>query len=386
MSSSRKAPYVAMETDVHKDERFGALTDIAGLANRYEAIGRMHALWSWCTDRGLLDAPEDCDGYAVHDAVVRRFLGPKGVEAILAEGCDELALGVRRPDGLIYLRGTSETVRHRRRLARTAQAGGEARSRAPRHQGRFVPYDTNLQPFGWSVAGDEPPIGHPGGWSDSQDGEIAKSKLPASESVAANTNHQPSGWLMAGESPAIAPAGTSVQPTTNNQREEEEDLSGKPDAPARDLFGEVVAKTATATGDLGRNRAVPVLTAKERRDADARELAKVAIGEINRLAGTRFDPEAESSLKFARALIRDKRTADDVLLVVRSKRAWIGDPKMGAYFRPSTLLGAENFTTYLDEAKAEHGQPGQLQQPRSSGQRPGIRNIPALAPMRSGNS
>lgn len=112
---SKRPPFVAVRTDIRKEERVLVIADIGGYS-RYEAMGRLIDMWAWCADRKLEDAPEDCDGYAVPDAVVRRFLGPRGVEAILGDGCDELALGERRKDGLVYLRGTSETVDRLRSL------------------------------------------------------------------------------------------------------------------------------------------------------------------------------------------------------------------------------------------------------------------------------
>ncbi len=99
----RAAPFVAVRTDIRKEERVRFIADHAGY-NDDEAIGKLVRMWSWCTDRGLEDAPDDCDGYAVPDAVVLRFLGPRGVAAILGDGCDELAMGARRHDGLIQLR------------------------------------------------------------------------------------------------------------------------------------------------------------------------------------------------------------------------------------------------------------------------------------------
>jgi hypothetical protein len=34
-----------------------------------------------------LDAPADCDGYAVPERVIRQFFGERGVEAMLGDGC-----------------------------------------------------------------------------------------------------------------------------------------------------------------------------------------------------------------------------------------------------------------------------------------------------------
>lgn len=169
-----KAPFVAMLTDLCKEERVSVVADIAGYC-RDEALGRLFRMWAWCTDRGLEDAPEDCEGYAVPDAVVRRFLGPRGVEAILGDGCDDLALGVRRDDGRIYLRDTSETVARLRKLRATASAGGQTRRDAPRDEdGRFVGERTN---------------GPADGPADVQ---LATSKEPARTSeIPQTTDHRP---------------------------------------------------------------------------------------------------------------------------------------------------------------------------------------------------
>jgi hypothetical protein len=134
---SKRAPFIALYTDVLKDEALHMLADTAGY-NRFEALGRISALWMWCRDRGLEDAPADSDYYAVSEAVVRRLLGPAGVDGILGGGCDELALGIRFRDGLIQLRGTQHDVARLRELSRTRQAGGRARAGGERDgMGRF---------------------------------------------------------------------------------------------------------------------------------------------------------------------------------------------------------------------------------------------------------
>lgn len=138
--SERQAPFVAVRTDIRKEERVLVIADIAGYS-RHEAMGRLIDMWAWCADRRLEDAPEDCEGYAVSDAVVCRFLGPLGVEAILGGHCDEFALGERREDDLIYLRGTSDTVSRLRAHRNSASAGGKARvttTDVTRRGGRFV--------------------------------------------------------------------------------------------------------------------------------------------------------------------------------------------------------------------------------------------------------
>ncbi len=81
-------------------------------------------------------------------------------------------------------------------------------------------------------------------------------------------------------------------------------------------------------------------------------LAQTAVSEINRLASRNYKAESEAVSKLCRALARAKRTPEQVIAVIASKRAWIGDPKMGQFFRPQTLLAAENFAAYLDDLEA----------------------------------
>lgn len=81
------------------------------------------------------------------------------------------------------------------------------------------------------------------------------------------------------------------------------------------------------------------------------QIAELAIGEINRIGKHRFDPTAESAVKLARGLARRKRTDEEILLVIRSKKGWVSDEKMAEHFCPSTLLGPENFAKYLDKAR-----------------------------------
>lgn len=165
------APYIQLRTDIRKDERVDALAEIAGYTavagergGRRMAIGALVELWTHCSDRGLADAPDNCDGYAVSEPVIRHFIGPRGVEAILAGGCDELALGVRRDDGLIYLRGTSVTVTH----LRAASAGGKAKSERSKRSpgGRFQPggdegvSEPTTRPAGHQPDSSQEPAGH----------------------------------------------------------------------------------------------------------------------------------------------------------------------------------------------------------------------------------
>lgn len=148
------SPFVAMRTSLLKDERVSVLADLGGF-NIHEARGRLFALWGWCADRKLLDAPETCKGHAVSEAVVRRFMGPKGVEAMLADGCDELALGERFGAGLIYLRGSEDCVSRMRAYIRNGVKGGLGSSEARRARAQSV-VEPTLGQAGLPIGSSEP--------------------------------------------------------------------------------------------------------------------------------------------------------------------------------------------------------------------------------------
>jgi uncharacterized phage protein (TIGR02220 family) len=100
--------------------------------------------------------------------------------------------------------------------------------------------------------------------------------------------------------------------------------------------------------------------------------AETAIALINRHAGTKYRPTSDSVLKLVKALIKNRHTPEQAEQVIASKRGWIGDPKMGQFFRPSTLLAATNFANYLDELEAGPSRPtGTL---RQSSERPESRS------------
>lgn len=180
--TAKKAPCVDIETDALKDERYEVVAELAGLANKYEAIGRHFAIKAWCTDRGLQDAPDDCDVYVVSEAVVRRFLGATGTTAILADGCDEFAFAERRADGRLALRGTEGIVAAKRRQLASAAAGGEARSRGQRDgTGRFVVDDTNVQPSLQPEPADSPPEQPAANQPNPASSSSSSSSLPGSQ-------------------------------------------------------------------------------------------------------------------------------------------------------------------------------------------------------------
>ncbi len=85
----------------------------------------------------------------------------------------------------------------------------------------------------------------------------------------------------------------------------------------------------------------------------AQHLAEVSVAEINRIAGTKYKPDSAAIVKLCRALTRAKRTADQAIRVIQSKRAWLADDKMRQYFRPATLLAEKNFGNYLDDLEAK---------------------------------
>jgi uncharacterized phage protein (TIGR02220 family) len=83
----------------------------------------------------------------------------------------------------------------------------------------------------------------------------------------------------------------------------------------------------------------------------ALEFARKAVAEINRRSGSKYQPDSKSVLKLCRALVKNKHTVDELEQVIASKQSWVGDPKMGQYFRPATLLAADNFSAYLDDVR-----------------------------------
>lgn len=82
-------------------------------------------------------------------------------------------------------------------------------------------------------------------------------------------------------------------------------------------------------------------------------IAELAVSEINRLSGRSYSPAAKTTVTDAKRLAKDKRTDDEILLVIRSKVAWAKDPQCRDWFCPGTLLRQGNFPRYLDEARAK---------------------------------
>lgn len=204
-----KAPFVAMQTDLPKEVRVELIAEITG-HDRDAVLGKLFRLWAWCTDRGLLDAPDDCDGYAVPERVIRQFLGERGVEAMLGDGCDELALGERRSDGLIYLRGTHETVSRLRALRSTAVTGGRSAAGGNRRGagGRFV----SNQQF------DQPTV-QPATSCGPADDQPASSREPAAASeIPQTTDHREEERTLSRAIPVVVPPSAKYDPDSPADR------------------------------------------------------------------------------------------------------------------------------------------------------------------------
>lgn len=85
----------------------------------------------------------------------------------------------------------------------------------------------------------------------------------------------------------------------------------------------------------------------------AAELAAVAVDAINAATGRTFEPTSIATLRLARALVKAGTTEADVRTVVSAKAAeWGSDPSFAKRICPGTLLAADNFARYLDEARA----------------------------------
>lgn len=120
----------------------------------------------------------------------------------------------------------------------------------------------------------------------------------------------------------------------------------------------VTSPNVTVTGGDGGDIEEKRREEKKRAEVSGRPdvapvLAEVAVKAINRIAGTNYSPTSTMVLEACRKLAKAKRTPEQVIAVVESKRSWAGDPKMGPNFRPSTLLRAGNFATYLDDLEAK---------------------------------
>lgn len=71
---------------------------------------------------------------------------------------------------------------------------------------------------------------------------------------------------------------------------------------------------------------------------------------LNRKTGKNFRPKAKANRSFVSGRLADGFTVEDCKRVIETKAAqWLGDPRMSAYLRPSTLFSQSKFEAYLNE-------------------------------------
>jgi uncharacterized phage protein (TIGR02220 family) len=84
------------------------------------------------------------------------------------------------------------------------------------------------------------------------------------------------------------------------------------------------------------------------------EFKRQAIEYLNSQTGKNFSPDCKGTERFLQARYSEKRTIEDIKLVIDNRVAkWLKDEKMAEYLRPETLFNATKFESYLVEAKKE---------------------------------
>lgn len=90
----------------------------------------------------------------------------------------------------------------------------------------------------------------------------------------------------------------------------------------------------------------------EQKGMERTETAKHVVEYLNQTTGKRFQ-NSDESLKPIKARLKEGFTKEDCFGVIDVKvKAWLHDPKMNMYLRPSTLFNAEKFSNYLGEVGA----------------------------------
>ena len=80
------------------------------------------------------------------------------------------------------------------------------------------------------------------------------------------------------------------------------------------------------------------------------------ISYLNARANRAYKPTSEATRRLIRARMAEGFTVADFKRVIDNKAAsWLGDPKMDAYLRPSTLFQKSKFEDYLNERPAVSG-------------------------------
>lgn len=91
-------------------------------------------------------------------------------------------------------------------------------------------------------------------------------------------------------------------------------------------------------------------------------MAARVIGELARVSGVEYEPDADGNVSKVVSLLRSGRTEADLVAVVRDRaRRWRGDEKMAEYLRPATVFGKQKFPDYLAQARTTGGGAGEAE-------------------------
>ncbi len=288
----KRAPSITIRCDEVTSEAYVVLGELAGYG-RHEALGRMVMLRAWCRGRVLQDAPDGCPGYAVTEATVLRFLGPRGVTAILADGHGDLALGARWSEGLVLLTGTEGEVAAVRELVRKAKLGARARGQGPRHCGKFVT------------------VNHP------------KTTLQGGARVAP-------GWqIEASTSSPLALAAAPAPPETA-----------------------LVLTSPAVAGAPPPRRGRPPRASPADATLSELESVRLVLAKLGERNGVTYRAGAEH-VRLIVGHLRAGVSELDLRIVIKycaERLEWQGKPEMEPYLRPETLFGPRSIAKYLDPA------------------------------------
>ena len=121
--------------------------------------------------------------------------------------------------------------------------------------------------------------------------------------------------------------------------------SCKHDAQEQDVHDAEMSRGEVSRGEVSSNTA----------SMDAAELhAQVAevISHLNAVCGTSYRPTSETARKYVGARLSEGFTVDDCKRVIDNMaQAWLDDPQMSQYLRPTTLFRKEKFEGYLNSRK-----------------------------------
>lgn len=276
-------------TDKFRDDpRFDTAGVILGVDGDLVRM-KMIRLWSWQTEHYTDDAPT----YVVDRVTIVGMFKLTGAPDALVD------VGLAEPrDGGFYIKGTEGEIEWLWNIRKAGQKGGKASAARAKSAGRV------------------------GGRF------VASTKQPPSDDQA-RTKRRPS------DDQANVQADTSIRDPGSGIRSSSLRSEEEREAPAAPAF----------------SLSPPSPPADPKPDPAA-DLATHATAEINRATGRNFDPASKATVKLARALLRERFTAADVTLVVEHKAAeWLGT-SIAARVCPATLLAADNFAKYLDEARA----------------------------------